>query len=64
MYSLHPLQLYRFDLTALQRHKHCLLSLSQKQQNAALHLLVSQPDFPLAEELLFTLENGWLEQGS
>ena len=64
MHSLHPLQLYRCDLAVLQCHKHCLLSLSQKQQNAAQHLLASQPDFPFTEELLFTLENGWLEQES
>jgi len=64
MHALHPLTLYRCNLTTLQDHKHCLLSLTQKQQNAAMHILLSQADFPFAEELLFTLENGWLEQES
>ncbi len=62
MHSLYPLQLFRCDITTLRRHKHYLLPLSQKQKDAALHSLVSQPVFPFAEELLFTLENGWLEQ--
>ena len=64
LHSLFPLQLYRCDLTSLQHHKHSLLSLSQKQRDAAMHLLVNHPDFPFADELLFTLENGWLEQES
>lgn len=64
MHSLFPLQLYRCDLTNLQSHKHCLLPLSQKQRDGAMHLLVNQPDFPFGKELLFTLENGWLEQES
>ncbi|MEA3470074.1 MAG: DUF2399 domain-containing protein [Thermodesulfobacteriota bacterium] len=64
MYALHPLQLYRCDLATLrQLHKH-LLPLTQKQKNTCLNILATQPDFPFREELLFCVENGWLEQES
>lgn len=64
MHSIYRLQLYRCDLQSLERHKAFLIPLTQKQKDICLHLLVSTPDFPFAEELLFTLENGWLEQES
>ena len=64
MHSIYRLQLYRCDLQTLERHKAFLIPLTQKQKDICLHLLVSTPDFPFAEELLFTLENGWLEQES
>jgi len=64
IHSLHPLQLYRCNLSALQRHKKKLLSLTQQQKNDILNILVTQPNFPFSDELLFTLENGWLEQES
>lgn len=64
MHSLHPLQLYRCGLSTLHRHQPFLLPLSQKQKDICLDLLMTIPDFPFAEELLFTLENGWLEQES
>ncbi len=62
MHDLFPLQLYRCRLETLHSHKHCLLPLTAKQRHAAERLLDDQPGFPFAEELLFTLENGWLEQ--
>jgi len=64
MHELHPLQLYRCDLSSLQQRRKKLLPLSQQQKDAALSILMTQPDFPFPDELLFTLENGWLEQES
>ncbi len=64
LHALHPLQLYRCDITTLQRHKEYLLPLSPQQQDNARDILTRQPDFPFAEELCFTLNNGWLEQES
>lgn len=64
MHSLYPLLLYRCDLPTLQQHKDNLLPLTQKQKDTIIHIFIQQPDFPFAEELLFTLENGWLEQES
>jgi hypothetical protein len=29
-----------------------------------LNIVENQPDFPFPDELLFTLDNGWLEQES
>ncbi|MBW2683599.1 MAG: DUF2399 domain-containing protein [Deltaproteobacteria bacterium] len=62
MYKLHPLQLYRCDVSVLQKHKKKLHPLTQQQKNDILNILVTQPNFPFSDELLFTLENGWLEQ--
>ncbi len=60
--TLHSLQLYRCDLATLERCRHALLPLTQKQKDSCLHILLSNPDFPFQEELLFCLDNGWLEQ--
>lgn len=62
MNSIYRLQLYRCDLQTLQKHKPFLIPLTQKQKDICLDLLLTTPDFPFADELLFTLENGWLEQ--
>jgi hypothetical protein len=62
--SIYPLELYRCDLTTLQDLRSALIPLSQKQKDTCIHLLTTIPDFPFAKELLFTLENGWLEQES
>ena len=62
MYKLYPLQLYRCDVSVLQKHKKKLLPLTQQQKNDILNILVNQPNFPFSDELLFTLDNGWLEQ--
>ena len=64
MHTLYPLQLYRCDLATLQQLKNKLLPLTQKQKNTCMHILTSQADFPFREEVLFCLENGWLEQES
>jgi hypothetical protein len=64
MNSIYPLQLYRCDISTLQKHRPFLLPLLQKQKDICLNLLTRLPDFPFADELLFTLENGWLEQES
>jgi len=64
MHTLFPLQLYRCTFKTLQHHKHCLLPLTAKQRYAAERLLLDQSGFPFTEELLFTLDNGWLEQES
>lgn len=64
MNSIHPLKLYRCDLATLQNLRFSLIPLSQKQKDICLQLLTTLPDLPFAEELLFTLENGWLEQES
>jgi hypothetical protein len=64
LHGIHPLQLYRCDLATLQRCRKDLLPLTQKQENSCLQILSSRPDFPFPEEMLFGLENGWLEQES
>ena len=66
MHKLHPLNLYRCDVSTLQRHnkKKVLLPLNQQQKNDILNIVKNQPDFPFPDELLFTLDNGWLEQES
>jgi len=64
MHILHPLNLYRCEVSTLQRHKKMLLPLNQQQKNDILNLVENQPDFPFPDELLFTLDNGWLEQES
>jgi len=64
MNSIYRLQLFRCDLATLQKHKPYLIPLTQKQKDICLHLLVTIPDFPFADELMFTLDNGWLEQES
>ena len=64
MNAIHRLQLYRCDLQTLQKHKPFLIPLTQKQKDICMHLLMTTPNFPFADELLFTLENGWLEQES
>jgi len=62
LHALHPLQLFRCDLANLERCRDALIPLSQKQKESCLHILLSNPDFPFQEELLFCLDNGWLEQ--
>ena len=62
IHKLYPLRLYRCDVSVLRRHKKKLLPLTQQQKNDILNIFVNQPNFPFADELLFTLENGWLEQ--
>ena len=62
MHAIYQLQLFRCDLQDLQKHKPFLIPLSQKQKDIGLHLLATTPDFPFADELMFSLENGWLEQ--
>ncbi len=62
IHELYPLQLYRCDVSVLQKHKEKLLPLTQQQKNDILNILVSQPNFPFSDELLFTQKNGWLEQ--
>lgn len=64
MHEIHPLQLYRCDISTLQQHKKKLLPLTQQQKDDILSILMTQPNFPFSDELLFTLENGWLEQES
>lgn len=64
MNSIYPLQLYRCDISTLQKHQPFLLPLSQKQKDICQHLLTNLSNFPFADELLFTLEYGWLEQES
>ncbi len=64
MHSLHPLHLYRCDVQTLRQHQKHLLPLTQKQKNTCIHIVNSQPNFPFREELLFCLDNGWLEQES
>ena len=64
MNSIFRLQLYRCDLQTVKEHEPFLIPLTQKQKDICLHLLLTIPNFPFAEELMFTLENGWLEQES
>ncbi len=64
MHALHPLHLYRCDLATLLQLQKYLLPLTQKQKNTCINVLNSHPNFPFREELLFCLENGWLEQES
>lgn len=64
MHVIHPLQLYRCDLPTLQKLRSSLIPLSQKQKDICLHLLASTANLAFADELRFTMENGWLEQES
>ena len=62
MNAIFPLQLYHCDLQTLQQHKPFLIPLTQKQHDICRHLLTTTANFPFADELIFTMENGWLEQ--
>ncbi len=64
MNSIYPLKLFRCDLVALQHFRSSLIPLTQKQKDICIQLLATTPKFPFADELQFTLENGWLEQES
>lgn len=62
MHGLHPLRLYRCDLATLRAHKAQLIALTPNQKDSCFQIVTGQPGFPFVEEVLFTLENGWLEQ--
>ncbi len=62
LHSIYPLRLFRCDIETLKQHAQHLLPLSQKQEQRAETLLQNNRRFPFRDELLYTLENGWLEQ--
>ncbi len=64
LHSIHPLKLWRCDLATLQLHKAKLLPLARNQASAASTILSTDPNFPFASELAYTLKHGWLEQES
>ena len=64
LHAVFPLRLWRCDLPSLERHRKCLIALSEQQQGRIEKFLLNHPDFLFAAELRFTLEHGWLEQES
>ncbi len=62
LHSIYPLKLYRCDIETVRQHSGQLLSLSAKQQQRAMLILIHDHRFPFREELAYTLEHGWLEQ--
>ena len=60
--SIYPLELFRCDIETLRQHAQHLLPLSEKQQQRAALILQNNQLFPFRKELVYTLENGWLEQ--
>jgi len=62
IHQIHPTLLWRCALADLQRHKNALLPLAPTRREQAKEYLQNHPDFPYAEELKFTIQNGWLEQ--
>lgn len=62
LHSIYPLRLFRCDLETLKQHTQHLLPLSQKHEHRAELILQNNRQFPFRNELLYTLENGWLEQ--
>jgi hypothetical protein len=61
---IRPVTLFRCSLPELRRHTGRLLPLSPHNRHRAQDWLENHPDFPFADELRFTLQNGWLEQES
>ncbi len=64
LYAIHPLTLWRCDLATLKYYMSKLLPLEKGQARAASAILNTDPNFPFATELAFTLKHGWLEQES
>lgn len=64
MHAIHPVTLYRCDLSTLEKLRSSLIPLSQKQKDICRHLLAASPGPAFIEELRFTMKNGWLEQES
>jgi len=62
LHHIRPVQLWRCNLSELQRHRTALLPLSPERQQEAAAYVVNHPDFPFRDELEFTTANGWLEQ--
>jgi len=62
IHQIHPTLLWRCVLADLQQHKNALLPLAPSRQRQATEYLQNHPNFPYAEELKFTIQNGWLEQ--
>jgi hypothetical protein len=61
---VHPLTLWRCNLPELQRLQSRLKPLTAKAADASASYLRNHLYFPFAAELLYTIENGWLEQES
>ena len=64
LHVIHPLRLWRCDLATLKHHKTQLLPIEKSQARAGSSILNTEPDFPFAAELAFSLKHGWLEQVS
>ena len=64
LHQIRPVQLWRCNRTELQRHYDRLLLQKSERREKAKSYLTAHPDFPFADELAFTIENGWLEQES
>lgn len=62
LHRIHSVQLWRCNLTELQRHHTAFLPLSPDRRQKAVEYLANHPDFPFADELAFTIAHGWLEQ--
>jgi len=62
LHQIHPLELWRCDVDAMEENKKHLLPLPSKIAGWAKHFLNQNPDFPFSEELRFSLAHGWLEQ--
>ena len=60
--AIHPLSLYRCDLSTIKRHIDHLLPLTARQRERALTILDTIDAFPFPDELTYTLTSGWMEQ--
>jgi hypothetical protein len=59
-----PVELFRCNLADTNQNRASLIPLNPKQKSRAKQILDTQPEFPFREELIFSLNNGWLEQES
>lgn len=59
--DIKPLQLYRCNIAACEKHIKNLKSLNENKLKRAQKMLASH-HFPFTKELGFTVKNGWLEQ--
>jgi hypothetical protein len=64
LHAIHPLGLWRCELSTLERHERQLIPLRDNQAEQIAAFISRHPEFPFMAELEFTLANGWLEQES
>lgn len=61
-HKIAPLKLWRCSLEVVEKHKAALIRLENLEKERIRNFLENNPQFPFRDLLLFTAENGWLEQ--